>query len=282
MSNTILSLLSGAPNQPRPAETRDTGARPKIADRIGGPSTSPSAEEGTLVAQKVVLYEEDPNDPAGKRYVGSAVWRTEAVPPAPGQAPDLAIRADIEIPEQKISARWSLRRNDDKALPASHTVEVMFTLPPDFPHGGITNIPGVLMKQSESTRGVPLAGLAVKVTNNFFLIGLSSVDADRARNIQLLKEQAWFDIPMVYNDGRRTIIAIEKGTPATVPLPAPSKPGGSDFLKLWAIRSARFPWGTWRPAKVVIWTSVAISRRLGGQGGRIRLSTGNLRSRGPA
>jgi hypothetical protein len=89
----------------------------------------------------------------------------------------------------------------------------MFTLPPDFPHGGITNIPGVLMKQSESTRGVPLAGLAVKVTNNFFLIGLSSVDADRARNIQLLKERAWFDIPVVYNDGRRAIIAIEKGTP---------------------------------------------------------------------
>ncbi len=160
-----------------------------------------------------MLYEEDPNDPAGKRYVGSAVWRTEAVPPAPGQPPDLAIRADIEIPEQKISARWSLRRNDDKALPASHTVEVMFTLPPDFPHGGITNIPGVLMKQSESTRGVPLAGLAIKVTNNFFLIGLSSVDADRARNIQLLKERAWFDIPVVYNDGRRAIIAIEKGTP---------------------------------------------------------------------
>jgi hypothetical protein len=28
---------------------------------------------------------------------------------------------------------------------------------------------------------------------------LSSVDADRARNVQLLKEQAWFDIPVVRN-----------------------------------------------------------------------------------
>jgi len=46
-----------------------------------------------------------------------------------------------------------------------------------------------------------------------FLIGLSSVDTERARNIQLLKERAWFDIPVVYNDGRRAIIAIEKGTP---------------------------------------------------------------------
>jgi hypothetical protein len=106
-----------------------------------------------------------------------------------------------------------LRRNDDKALPASHTVEVSFNLPPDFPHGGITNIPGVLMKQSESTRGVPLASLTVKVTTNFFLIGLSSVEADQMRNIQLLKGRGWFDIPVVYNDGRRAIIAIEKGAP---------------------------------------------------------------------
>ena len=204
--SAIVGYFAGTPTASR---TVDTGARPKIADRIGGSTV----DDGAPVAQKVVLYEEDPNDAAGKRYVGTAVWRLESIPPAAGKPPDLAIRADIDIPEQKISARWSLRRNDDKTLPASHTVEVMFTLPPDFPHKGITNIPGVLMKQSESTRGVPLAGLAVKVTNNFFLIGLSSVDADRTRNIQLLKERGWFDIPLVYEDGRRAIIAIEKGTP---------------------------------------------------------------------
>jgi hypothetical protein len=204
--SAIVGYFAGAPTASRAV---DSGARPKIADRIG----ASTADDGAPVAQKVVLYEEDPNDAAGKRYVGTAVWRLESVPPAAGKPPDLAIRADIEIPDQKISARWSLRRNDDKSLPASHTVEVMFTLPPDFPHKGITNIPGVLMKQSESTRGVPLAGLAVKVTNNFFLIGLSSVDADRQRNIQLLKERAWFDIPLVYEDGRRAILAIEKGTP---------------------------------------------------------------------
>jgi hypothetical protein len=37
-------------------------------------------------------------------------------------------------------------------------------LPTDFPAGGILNVPGILMKQGEQTRGVPLAGLAVKVT----------------------------------------------------------------------------------------------------------------------
>jgi hypothetical protein len=165
------------------------------------------------IPQKVVLYEEDPRDSAGKSYVGSAVWRTEVVPPGPGQKPNIAARADVELPARNISIRWSLRRNDDKQLPASHIVEIVFTLPPDFLHGGISNIPGMLMKQGETVRGVPLRGVAVKVATNFFRIGLSSVDADMQRNIELLNEGSWFDIPVVYGDGKRAIIAIEKGTP---------------------------------------------------------------------
>jgi hypothetical protein len=87
----------------------------------------------------------------------------------------------------------------------------MFNLPPDFAGGGVANVPGVLMKESEQARGVPLAGLAVKVTNGFFLIGLSAVDADVQRNMQLLKDRPWFDVPIVYNNGGRAILALEKG-----------------------------------------------------------------------
>ena len=89
----------------------------------------------------------------------------------------------------------------------------MFNLPSDFVHGGINSIPGILMKQAEQPRGTPLAGLAVKVTTNFFLIGLSAVEADAQRNVQLLKERSTFDIPVVYNDNRRAILALDKGTP---------------------------------------------------------------------
>ena len=83
----------------------------------------------------------------------------------------------------------SFRRNTDPSPPASHTVELSFLLAPDFAGGGIANAPGLLMKSNEKARGTPLAGLAVKVTDGFFLVGLSNVDADRARNIQLLKER---------------------------------------------------------------------------------------------
>jgi len=218
--HAITSLVASFRSQPttKQNEPGQPAVRPKIADRIGQTGdTKPDTANApaAAVAQKVVLYDEDTNDPQGKRYVGSALWRTETVSPGPGLAPELAIRADIEIPERKMRMTWSLRRNTDKALPASHTLEIMFTLPPDFPEGGIANVPGVLMKQNEQARGVPLAGLAVKVTNGYFLIGLSAVDVDVQRNIQLLKERDWFDIPVVYTNGKRAILAMEKGTPGT-------------------------------------------------------------------
>ena len=185
-------------------------SKPKIPDRVGQPS---STDQVAPVAQRVVLYDEDPSDPKGKQYVGTVVWRTEAIKAAAGQPADIAVRADIDIPDRKFKMTMSFRRNTDTSLPASHTAELTFILPSDFAGGGVSNVPGILMKSNEQARGTPLAGLAVKVTDGFFLVGLSNVDADRARNIQLLKERSWFDVPLVYVNQRRAIIAIEKGPP---------------------------------------------------------------------
>jgi hypothetical protein len=205
-----------------PAQTavQGTDTQPKFDGRVPqegtqgqaqAPAGSPNA--GPAVAQHAVLYEADPNDPQGKRFSGSVVWRTETVSPGPGLAPELVVRADVSIPERHLTVTWSLRRNTDKALPASHTIEVMFNLPADFAGGGIANVPGILMKDSEEVRGMPLAGLAVKVTNGFFLIGLNAADAEMQRNVQLLKERPWFDILIVYNNNSRAILTMEKGPP---------------------------------------------------------------------
>lgn len=195
------------PSAPVEDTTKDANARPKITDRVGqaGQQTAP-------VAQRVVLYDEDPASPQGKQYVGSVIWRTEPVKMPAGQAPDIGVRADIEIPERQIKMTLAIRRNSDASLPASHTAELTFVLPPDF-GTTVANVPGVLMKSNEQSRGTPLAGLAVKVTDGFFLVGLSNVEADKARNLQLLKERSWFDIPVVYANQRRAIIAVEKGAP---------------------------------------------------------------------
>ncbi len=214
ISGWVAGLTRSTAPKPRDTAQQQPAGRPKIADRIGSEGSRSATAPAAAVAQKVVLYDEDASEPQGnKRYVGSVLWRTETVSPGPGLAPELAVRADVEIPERRMRMTWSLRRNNDKALPASHTIEIMFTLPADFPEGGIGNVPGVLMKQDEQApRGQPLAGLSVKVTNGYFLIGLSAVDIDVQRNIELLKTRDWFDIPMVYGNGKRALMAVEKGT----------------------------------------------------------------------
>jgi len=209
--------------QTTPQQKDASAQKPKITDRVGQPAsgsdapaapTNPAAGAAPAVAQRVALYEEDPSDQQGKRFVGSAIWRTEMWTASPGATPDPAIRCDIEIPERRITMSMLIHRDINQVQQAtSHTIEITFNLPADFPFGGIQNVPGVLMKQAEQTRGSPLGGAAAKVTSGFFLIGLSAVETDMQRNIQLLKERSWFDIPIVYNNGRRAILAIEKGTP---------------------------------------------------------------------
>ena len=206
----VSGLFKSSPVAEAPKDNSASLSKPKIPDRVGQPSSS---EQVAPVAQRVVLYDEDPSDPKGKQYVGSVIWRTEPIKASGNQKADIAVRADIDIPDRKFKMTMSFRRNTDSSLPASHTAELTFILPPDFNGGGVGNVPGVLMKSNEQARGTPLAGLAVKVTDGFFLVGLSNVDADRARNVQLLKERSWFDVPLVYSNQRRAIIAIEKGAP---------------------------------------------------------------------
>ena len=188
-------------------------AKTEVPVMLGSPppratwSALPATESGS---PRAVLYNEDPSDPKGVRYVGTAVWRADIVKAA-GKPDETVIHADIDVPDRQLKLSMTFARNTDAALPATHTMELTFRQPVDGRGSGIANVPGILMKSNESARGVPLAGLAVKITGGVFLVGLSNVAADRARNLQLLLERSWLDIPVVYNNQRRGILAVEKG-----------------------------------------------------------------------
>src|SRR5262249_17428699 len=79
------------------AETPTPVGRTKIVDRYEPAAMSQAQQQAALtpndalapaVAQRVVLYEETPGNPQGKRFVGSAIWRTERISPGPGQPPE--------------------------------------------------------------------------------------------------------------------------------------------------------------------------------------------------
>ncbi len=149
--------------------------------------------------------------PIFDRHDGTVRWTSEMQSPGAGEPPEPAVRADVAFPERGLTLSWVLRRNADRALPASHTIEIMFKLPADFAYGGIAQVPAMAAKSAENARGVPLAALAVKVTDLFFMMGLSELPSERERNIQLLKQWPWFDLLLTYRDGRHARIAMQKG-----------------------------------------------------------------------
>jgi hypothetical protein len=208
-------------------EPAPSSSQPKVADRIqqAAPLVSqpvPQSDQidtagagtGSVITQRAVLFEEDPADPkGGSRLSGSVNWHSESGASAAGGA-GVLVKADVEIPDRRLSMTMSLRRNTDHAMPASHVVEFKFTMPADSPYGGVGKMVAIQMKQQlEQIRGAVLAGMVAKVTAGYFLVGLSATDFELRRNLTMLKERSWIEIPFVYGNGTRAILDMEKGTP---------------------------------------------------------------------
>ncbi|MBR0871934.1 hypothetical protein JQ633_16330 [Bradyrhizobium tropiciagri] len=172
------------------------------------PHRAEAADE-TAAAGLAVLYEEDTSNPTGRRLTGSVVWHTDTIKSA-GAAAETFVVGDVDVPG-RLKLTLTLKRNTDRTLPASHVFELTFVPVPGFVGHHVNSVPGMLTKVDQQTRGTPLAGLAVKVTDNVFMVGLSNVDADRERNLTLLRERPWIDIPIVDGIQHRAILAIEKG-----------------------------------------------------------------------
>ena len=172
------------------------------------------AGSGNVIIQRAVLFEEDPADPkGGTRLSGTVNWHSESGASAAGGA-GVLVKAEVEIPDRRLSMIMSLRRNTDHAMPASHVVEFKFSMPSDSPYGGVAKMVAIQMKQQlEQIRGAVLAGMVAKVTAGYFLVGLSATDFELRRNLTMLKERSWIEIPFVYGNGTRAILDMEKGTP---------------------------------------------------------------------
>lgn len=195
----------------------NTEADRKLGGRLGEPlSSAPEAARtgrtpaasAVPVAQRAMLFIEPPTGAAQPISIsGRALWRADEIQPEPGRPLEAALTADVDVADARLRFVMSIRRNRDAALPASHTIEMRFTS-----GGEAVKEAGVpLMKADEAARGVPLAGVPVPVTDNFFIVGLSNIDADIARNIDLITTRGWIELPLRFADGKRAALVFEKG-----------------------------------------------------------------------
>jgi hypothetical protein len=105
----------------------------------------------------------------------------------------------------------TLKRNTDSSLPASHLIEIVFAVPPDFEGGAIDSVLRIAMKQTEQDRGNALVAVPAKITDDFHMIALNDFPDARATNLELLRTRDWIDIPVAYRNGRRALLTLQKG-----------------------------------------------------------------------
>lgn len=192
-----------------PTQTITTA--PQMASQAGAETKpAPIAEQPSVpIAQRVTLYEEGKAGGQAQITAGQVVWQT-APYPLDGKPGAVQIKAQIDIPERRMSAVLSIHPNNDPSFPASHLIELRFDLPSDFDGQSIKQVPGIIAKATEQSRGDGLVGASAKVSDNFFWIALGGAESDRQRNVKYLRERGWFDVPLLYENGRRAILTIEK------------------------------------------------------------------------
>jgi len=185
-----------------PAEALPAESPPGLQE----PSTAALEPPGeSIVSQRAIYYFQGKEGSPGRAVQGTVNWAQITRDNSP------AVQATLQLEEQNVTTTVTIYKNSDSTLPASHLVEVQFS--GELAPSPIQRVPALVLKQTEQARGQPLAGAAVPVTDALFWIALSDDEEQIARNLQLLREGSWFDIPILFNDGTRALLTFEKGIP---------------------------------------------------------------------
>lgn len=215
---SIVALTTPPPVAPAGGQPTTPGAQAPADPATAGATTptTPGAaatQPAIPVGQKAIYYEERTSSAQGSAQPGNIVWSVVQESPGGDAPPEPAIRAEVSVPTKDVQLRMTIRRNADQTLPASHIIEMIFLTPQGFEGGGIDNVLRIAMKTSEQEAGSPLIGVPAKIGDGYFLVALNDTKADQDANLNLLRNQEWIDIPVVYKSGRRALITMEKGLP---------------------------------------------------------------------
>jgi len=197
-----------------PAAAATPAATPSAVASPAAPAATPAplaANPGVAVAARaamLVAVASDPQKPAVS--LGSVVW--SAIPAAPGQpASTVAVKAEADVPDLKMHAVMTLRKNTDPSLPASHTIDLRVTFADSAEIKGIKDMRVPMMRRDDPPAQDALSGVRVKISDSYFLVGLNRGDAELAHNVDLIANRGWFDFPMLLNDDRIAKLTFEKG-----------------------------------------------------------------------
>jgi hypothetical protein len=196
-----------AASAPAPAASSPAAATPAANAPAVAVASPAAALPVAARAAMLVAVASDPQKPAIS--LGSVVWST--VPAVAGQPSTVGVKADADIPDLKMHVSMILRKNADPSLPASHTIDLRMSFDDGAQIKGIKDMRVPLMRRDDPPAQDSLAGVRVKISDGYFLVGLNRADADAARNVQLIADRGWFDFPLLLDDDRIAKLTFEKG-----------------------------------------------------------------------
>nr|WP_319383287.1 caspase family protein [uncultured Roseibium sp.] len=186
-------------NQPLDAVESQVTALPAVTD----PVTSPAFIQTSSEKRSILYLEGGKPEGTGTAEASTVTWTYS--PPRNGEGARL--HADVTFPEKgmRTEIRFLINKNAPQA--ASHVVEVGF--PSTIGVSKIADIPGLVLKPTEEARGNALYAASVRERSDLYRITLSSLPKEQERNLQLMKERSWIDIPLLFENGRRGILTLE-------------------------------------------------------------------------
>ena len=132
----IAQRAQPSPNSTAPAASVPPGSQPIAQSGAEPPNDAPDASSPAVpgMARAAILIASDnPENPVVS--LGSTVWST--IRPLPGQPATVAVKADADIPDLKMHATMTLRKNTDPTLEATHTIDLKFSFADGAPITGV-------------------------------------------------------------------------------------------------------------------------------------------------
>ncbi|WCK01634.1 hypothetical protein [Agrobacterium tumefaciens] len=178
----------------------------------GTPAGTPAGQQPAAAAtgDRMFLYEEVLGQTVPTAIQGSVSWSLQQENDAEGK-PSPTVQGQITVPGRGLSALITFKRNTDPSLPASHLIEIVFSVSPGFEGGAIDSVQRIAMKSTEQDRGNALIAVPAKITDDFHMIALNDFPDAMKTNLELLKSRNWIDIPVSYRNGRRALLTLQKG-----------------------------------------------------------------------
>ena len=184
------------------------GATPPASQTAQAQTQPPAA--AAAKGERMFLYEEVLGQTVPTAIEGNVAWSLQSEADPDGKTSP-TVQGQLSIPGRGLSALITFKRNTDASLPASHLVEIVFSVSPGFEGGAIDSVQRIAMKSTEQDRGNALIAVPAKITDDFHMIALNDFPDALKTNLELMRTRDWIDIPVSYRNGRRALLTMQKG-----------------------------------------------------------------------